>query len=31
VTIGALWHGKLTAITQAFLNDLQDRAKLLAG
>ena len=27
VTIGALWHGKLTTITQAFLNELQERAK----
>ena len=26
VTIGALWHGKLTTITQAFLNELQERA-----
>ena len=29
ITIGALWHGKLTPITQAFLNELQERAKLL--
>jgi DNA-binding transcriptional LysR family regulator len=28
VTIGALWHGKLTTITQAFLNELQERAKV---
>ena len=29
ITIGALWHGKLTPITQALLNELQERAKLL--
>lgn len=27
ITIGALWHGKLTTITQAFLHELQERAK----
>jgi DNA-binding transcriptional LysR family regulator len=31
VTIGALWQGKLTPITQAFLNELQGRARLLTG
>jgi len=29
VTIGALWQGKLVPITQAFLGELQERAKLL--
>jgi len=31
VSIGALWQGKLTPITQAFLNELQERAKLLTA
>jgi DNA-binding transcriptional LysR family regulator len=31
VSIGALWQGKLTPMTQAFLNELQDRAKLLTA
>jgi len=31
VTIGALWHGKLTPITQAFLTELQQRAKVVGG
>jgi DNA-binding transcriptional LysR family regulator len=30
-TIGALWQGKRTPITQAFLNVLQDGAKALKG
>ncbi|MFM1767614.1 MAG: hypothetical protein RJA22_143 [Verrucomicrobiota bacterium] len=29
ITIGALWHGKLTPVTQFFLNDLQQQAKAL--
>ena len=29
ITIGALWQGKPTPLTQAFLNELQTRAKLL--
>jgi DNA-binding transcriptional LysR family regulator len=31
VTIGALWQGKLVPITQAFLGELQARAKLLTA
>ena len=31
ITIGALWQGKPTPLTQAFLNELQARAKLLMG
>jgi DNA-binding transcriptional LysR family regulator len=31
VTIGALWQGKLVPITQAFLGELQERAKLLTA
>ena len=31
VTIGALWQGKLTPITQAFLGELQARARELGG
>jgi DNA-binding transcriptional LysR family regulator len=31
VSIGALWQDKLTPMTQAFLNELQDRAKLLTA
>src|SRR6266487_4469847 len=31
ITLGALWRGKLTPITQAFLNELQARAKLLTA
>jgi DNA-binding transcriptional LysR family regulator len=30
VTVGALWQGKLVPMTQALLNELQERAKLLA-
>src|SRR5688572_2044973 len=30
VTVGALWQGKLVPMTQALLNELQGRAKLLA-
>jgi len=31
VTIGALWQGKLVPMTQAFLGELQERAKLLTA
>ena len=31
ITIGALWHGKITPITKAFLDDLERRAKALGG
>jgi DNA-binding transcriptional LysR family regulator len=31
LTLGALWQGKLTPLTQAFLNELQERAKVVAG
>ncbi|HEY2952632.1 MAG TPA: hypothetical protein VGK40_08620 [Verrucomicrobiae bacterium] len=31
LTLGALWQGKLTPLTQAFLSELQDRAKQMAG
>ena len=31
VTLGALWQGKLTPLTQAFLDELQARARQLAG
>ncbi len=29
VTIGALWHGRLTSVTKAFLDDLERQAKTL--
>ena len=31
VTFGALWQGKLVPMTQAFLSELQERAKLLTA
>lgn len=31
VTLGALWQGKLTPVTQAFLDEFQERARLLSA
>jgi DNA-binding transcriptional LysR family regulator len=31
VVMGAIWHGKTTPVIEAFLDELQKRAKSLAG